>query len=268
MPIVLPILLITLASFAKILHFPEEFTRWLSFLGSPLVSFLLAIFFSYSLFPENAAQRMMACFKSGIEHCGTTLVLVGAGGAFGAILKETSLKEMVSEWLLYNEMSGGLPADYCLSDRCFFKTAQEVYHIGHGAHHQHPGATIGVPRFCNARSNNIGGDGSRQWRDDRLAYQRCVVLGGIAVYGISAKDTYRTHTVLTGLQGVVSFATMMSFVFYCWGKWMSAFVRVCCASREIKIIGRYATSIMALCLAIWLHSVFCILKRRRAPQYL
>ena len=89
MPILLPILLITLASFAKILHFPEGLTKGLSFFGSPLVSFLLAIFFSYSLFPKNASAKMLECFKSGIEHCGTTLVLVGAGGAFGAILKET-----------------------------------------------------------------------------------------------------------------------------------------------------------------------------------
>ncbi|WP_255636947.1 GntP family permease [Dyadobacter sp. NIV53] len=107
MPILLPILLITLASFASILHFPAPLTKWLGFLGSPLVSFLLAIFFSYSLFPEKASEKMMSCFKSGIEHCGTTLVLVGAGGAFGAILKETPLKEMVSEWLTRNEMSGG-----------------------------------------------------------------------------------------------------------------------------------------------------------------
>ena len=66
MPILLPILLITLASFAKILHFPEAMTIWLGFLGSPLVSFLLAIFFSYSLFPEKASEKMISCFKSGI----------------------------------------------------------------------------------------------------------------------------------------------------------------------------------------------------------
>ncbi|MNY66389.1 putative transporter [compost metagenome] len=31
--------------------------------------------------------------------------------------------------------------------------------------------------------------------------------------GISAKDTYRTHTILTGLQGVASFVTTMVLYF-------------------------------------------------------
>jgi len=31
--------------------------------------------------------------------------------------------------------------------------------------------------------------------------------------GISAKDTYRTHTILTGLQGIVSFITTLLLFF-------------------------------------------------------
>lgn len=204
MPIVLPILLITLASLAKILHFQEDVASWLGFLGSPLVSFLCAIFFSYTLFPSDAASNMTACFKSGIEHCGTTLVLVGAGGAFGAILKETSLKEMVSEWLLHNEMSGGYLLLIAFSIAAFFKTAQ-----GSTTSAMVLTTSILAPLLA-----SLGFVTPIQ-----ISFVVMAVGSGAMVVshtndawfwvvsqftGISAKDAYRTHTVLTGLQGVVS----------------------------------------------------------------
>lgn len=204
MPIILPILLITLASSAKIMHFPEELSVWLAFFGSPLVSFLLAIFFSYSLFPKNAAANMTACFKSGIEHCGTTLVLVGAGGAFGAILKETSLKDMVSEWLLHNEMSGVYLLMIAFFIAAFFKTAQ-----GSTTSSMVLTTSILAPLLV-----SLGFVTPIQ-----VAFVVMAVGSGAMVVshtndawfwvvsqftGISAKDAYRTHTVLTGLQGLVS----------------------------------------------------------------
>ncbi|WP_439555421.1 GntP family permease [Dyadobacter sp.] len=209
MPIVLPILLITLASFASILQFPKEWTMWLGFFGSPLVSFLLAIFFSYSLFPENAAERMMFCFKSGIEHCGTTLVLVGAGGAFGAILKETHLKEMVSEWLLSNEMSGGYLLLIAFLIAAFFKTAQ-------GSTTSSMVLTTSILAPLLASLGFITpiqitlvvmavGSGAMVVSHTNDAWFWVVSQ----FTGISARDTYRTHTILTGLQGLVSFAAVM-----------------------------------------------------------
>ncbi|WP_031526867.1 GntP family permease [Dyadobacter crusticola] len=209
MPIVLPILLITLASFASILNFPQQWTIWLEFFGSPLVSFLLAIFFSYSLFPENAAERMMSCFKSGIEHCGTTLVLVGAGGAFGAILKETDLKGMVSEWLLTNEMCGGYMLLIAFFIAAFFKTAQ-----GSTTSSMVLTTSILAPLLA-----SLGfvtpiqitlvvmavGSGAMVVSHTNDAWFWVVSQ----FTGISARDTYRTHTILTGLQGVASFAATM-----------------------------------------------------------
>ena len=209
MPIVLPILLITLASSAKILHFPEQLAAWLGFFGSPLVSFLLAIFFSYSLFPKDAAANMTACFKGGIEHCGTTLVLVGAGGAFGAILKETTLKDMVSEWLLHNEMSGVYLLLIAFFIAAFFKTAQ-------GSTTSSMVLTTSILAPLLASLGFV--------TPIEITFVVMAVGSGAMVVshtndawfwvvsqftGISAKDAYRTHTLLTGLQGVVSLVVTM-----------------------------------------------------------
>ena len=211
MPILLPILLITLASCAKIMHFPDLLASWLGFFGSPLVSFLLAIFFSYSLFPSDPAANMTACFKSGIEHCGTTLVLVGAGGAFGAILKETSLKEMVSEWLLHNEMSGVYLLLIAFSIAAFFKTAQ-----GSTTSSMVLTTSILAPLLA-----SLGFVTPVQ-----ITFVVMAVGSGAMVVshtndawfwvvsqftGMSAKDAYPTHTVLTGLQGLVSLVATVLF---------------------------------------------------------
>lgn len=204
MPILLPILLITIASFAKILHFPEGLTRWLSFFGSPLISFLLAIFFSYSLFPEKPAEKMLSCFKSGIEHCGTTLVLVGAGGAFGAVLKETPLKDMISSWLITNQTSGIVFLLIAFLVAAFFKTAQ--------------GSTTSSMVLTSGILAPLTTSMGFTEPLDLTLLVMAVGSGAMTVShandawfwvvsqftGLTQKDTYRTHTLLTGLQGIVS----------------------------------------------------------------
>lgn len=209
MPILLPIILITLASFARILNFPDVWIKWLGFFGSPLVSFLLAIFFSYTLFPEHAAEKMMACFKSGIEHCGTTLVLVGAGGAFGAILKETSLKEMVSSWLIHNEMSGSYLLLIAFLIAAFFKTAQGSTTSAMVLTTSILAPLLATLGFVTPVQITLivmaVGSGAMIVSHTNDAWFWVVSQ----FTGISTKDTYRTHTILTGLQGIVSFAMTM-----------------------------------------------------------
>ena len=204
MPILLPILLITIASFARILHFNETLTKWLNFFGSPLVSFLIAIFFSYTLFPKKPAEKLFACFKSGIEHCGTTLVLVGAGGAFGAVLKETPLKDMVSTWLVAHQTSGVEFLLIAFLVAAFFKTAQ-------GSTTTSMVLTSGILAPLAA---------SMGFAEPLQLTLLVIAIGSGAMTvshandawfwvvsqftGINQKDAYRTHTVLTGLQGVIS----------------------------------------------------------------
>ena len=156
---------------------------------------------------------MMSCFKSGIEHCGTTLVLVGAGGAFGAILKETSLKEMVSEWLTRNEMSGAYLLLIAFLIAAFFKTAQGST----------TSAMVLTTSILAPLLMSLGfvtpfqitlvvmavGSGAMVVSHTNDAWFWVVSQ----FTGISAKDTYRTHTILTGLQGVASFATTLVLYF-------------------------------------------------------
>ncbi|MCP9746455.1 GntP family permease [Lacihabitans sp. CS3-21] len=208
MPILLPILLISLASFAKILHFPETVTTWLSFIGSPLISFLLAIFLSYFLFPEKPSEWLLECFKSGINHCGTTLVLVGAGGAFGAVLKETSLKQTMTDWLINNQSSGLLFLLFAFLIAAFFKTAQ--------------GSTTSAMVLSSSLLAPILISVGFTQAFELTLLLMAIGSGAMVVShandawfwvvsqftGISQKDAFKTHTLLTGLQGIASFITV------------------------------------------------------------
>ena len=207
MPILLPIILITLASLAKILHFEENITKWLSFIGSPLISFLLAISLSYFLFLEKPALKLFECFKSGINHSGTTLVLVGAGGAFGAVLKETPLKEMMTDWLMNHQSSGILFLVVGFLIAAFFKTAQ-----GSTTSAMVLTSSILAPLLV-----SVGFD-----QPFELTMLLMAIGSGAMVVshandawfwvvsqftGFSQTDAFKTHTLLTGLQGVVSLIT-------------------------------------------------------------
>lgn len=208
MPIVLPIILITVASFAKILNLNETLTHWLNFFGSPLVSFLLAIFFSFSLFPDKPVEKIFSCFKSGIEHCGTTLVLVGAGGAFGAVLKETPLKDLVSNWLMANQTSGIVFLLIAFLVAAFFKTAQGS-------------TTTSMVLTSGILAPLLISMGFTEPFDLTLLVM-AIGSGAMTVShsndawfwvvsqftGLTQADAYKTHTILTGLQGVASIITI------------------------------------------------------------
>lgn len=206
MPILLPIILITLASVAQLFPMPAETLRWISLLGSPLISFIIAILFSYSLFPERSGEKILACFKSGIDHCGTTLVLVGAGGAFGAVLKATTLNELVSNWLMHREVSGVYLLFIAFIIAAFFKTAQGS-------------TTSAMVLTTSILAPLLASLGFVEPLEIVLVV---MAVGSGAMFvshtndawfwvvsqftGISVKDAYRTHTILTGLQGIVSLA--------------------------------------------------------------
>ena len=93
MPIVLPIALICIGSVAA---FPSRplgsgllFTA-AAFLGKPLCALLIGFLFSLLLIRgEDRAERISALITQGLVLAAPILLITGAGGAFGAVIKET-----------------------------------------------------------------------------------------------------------------------------------------------------------------------------------
>jgi GntP family gluconate:H+ symporter len=124
LPIVLPILLIAFASFVNFLSLPENTKTIVQFLGSPLIALLLGLFFSFFLVKKWDKSFLNDLMGEGIKQAGAILILTGAGGSFGALLKATPVAQMVSEWVANSQIGGAwvLVIGYLIA--ALLKTAQ------------------------------------------------------------------------------------------------------------------------------------------------
>lgn len=108
LPILLPILLICLGSVAK---FPSQpfgdgnGLKLFSFLGHPLNALTIGLFLSFLLVKgRNRSERISQSVAEGLVVAAPILLITGAGGAFGAVLKATP----IAEYLQHNLSNLGL----------------------------------------------------------------------------------------------------------------------------------------------------------------
>lgn len=90
LPILLPIILIALASVAG---FPGNplgdgvLYQFVTFIGNPVVALLLGVFLSMTLIPESEKSHTLEWVTQGVTDSAAIMAITGAGGSFGAILK-------------------------------------------------------------------------------------------------------------------------------------------------------------------------------------
>jgi gluconate:H+ symporter, GntP family len=96
LPIAVPLLLIAIASFTFFLDLPDHMRKTIDFLGNPVMALLIG--FGLSLFTVSVEQQkvLQSWIKEGVMHAGGILVIVGAGGVFGEVLKKTPIADLVT----------------------------------------------------------------------------------------------------------------------------------------------------------------------------
>jgi gluconate:H+ symporter, GntP family len=99
LPVAIPVLLIALGSMSSIMQMPEHLNRWAQFIGSPIVALLIGLGLSLLLIKKEEVKSFQQWMREGASHAGPILILVGAGGVFGNILKKTPLADMVQQWV-------------------------------------------------------------------------------------------------------------------------------------------------------------------------
>jgi GntP family gluconate:H+ symporter len=93
-PIVVPILLITLKSIAE---FPTNIfgtgniKTFLVFIGDPTVALLLGVFIAFRLLPSFDKEYINGWIGKGMVNAAAIIMITGAGGAFGQVLKSTPI---------------------------------------------------------------------------------------------------------------------------------------------------------------------------------
>ena len=94
-PIVLPILLIGLGSFVSFAGWTGTFANILLFLGSPVVALLVGVLVSFTLMPKLNEETLTGWIGDGIKDAAPILLITGAGGAFGSVIKATPVAGLI-----------------------------------------------------------------------------------------------------------------------------------------------------------------------------
>ena len=95
-PIIFPIFLIALKSIADYPTYPfgkEIFYEIIVFIGNPLLALMIGVFLSFIL--KNNKDSHFEWTLSGLKEAGVIILITGAGGAFGAVLRAGGIGEVI-----------------------------------------------------------------------------------------------------------------------------------------------------------------------------
>lgn len=97
LPILVPILLIGAASFFSIEQSSISILKsTFLFLGNPIIATLLGVFISYLLSWSTPKDQKNGWVSEALKQAGVIILITGAGGSFGAVLKSIDLSTMIN----------------------------------------------------------------------------------------------------------------------------------------------------------------------------
>ena len=123
LPIIVPIVLIALKSVAE---YPTKplgealLFKVLLFLGNPIVALLIGVFFAFLLGAKVKTKDKGGWVSTALQQAGTIILVTGAGGAFGEVIRSFDFAEALS--LSSESAIGGL--FICFGVAALLKTAQ------------------------------------------------------------------------------------------------------------------------------------------------
>lgn len=105
-PIVLPVMLIALASIVKSLGWNGGLADLTRFIGNPLVALFLGVLVSFRLMPKFDSEHLNGWVGAAIVQAGPILLITGTGGAFGSLLKATPMTALITGLVGNGQVSG------------------------------------------------------------------------------------------------------------------------------------------------------------------
>lgn len=122
-PILIPIVLIALKSIAELpaAPFGDGFLlSMLIFIGDPIIALLIGVCFAFLMVGSSENKIQNEWLEEALKKAGLIILITGAGGAFGAVLRETDLGEFAAG---FAEIGGlGILIPFLIA--AFLKTAQ------------------------------------------------------------------------------------------------------------------------------------------------
>ncbi len=111
-PIVVPIVLIALRSVADFPSAPFGTglaKALLDFIGHPVIALLVGVFLAFALPGPEGEIRQMDWVMAGLRSAGVIILITGAGGAFGNVLRATGIGDVVGKSMVSGQLGLFLP---------------------------------------------------------------------------------------------------------------------------------------------------------------
>lgn len=106
LPIFVPILLIFLNTVTAALNdsgalnLPDVLVSVTTFVGNPVIALLVGVLIAiYGLTRRQKREGTLADMEKGVEGAGIILLVTGAGGALGAVLRDSGTGDAIGEWV-------------------------------------------------------------------------------------------------------------------------------------------------------------------------
>jgi len=99
LPVLVPILLIAIGAFATIEKTDAVIWKIFGVAGNPVIALCAGVILALAAMPQKSKNAISHLLQEGAEKAGGILVIIGAGGAFGAVLATTNIGTHLSEKL-------------------------------------------------------------------------------------------------------------------------------------------------------------------------
>ncbi|WP_440706051.1 GntP family permease [Heyndrickxia oleronia] len=106
LPIILPIILIGIGSIITVVGGNGNIASFFIFLGQPVIALLAGVIAAFTLLPNYTEETLTKWVGEGLYDAAPILLITGAGGAFGTVIKNTGIADVIQGWDLANTFGG------------------------------------------------------------------------------------------------------------------------------------------------------------------
>jgi len=108
LPIIAPIALIGISSIVSIVGMTGSVANFLIFIGDPAIALLIGVLCAFLLLPKFNEETLTKWVGKGLVDSAPILLITGAGGVFGTVIKNAGIQEVIQGWNLQDTFTGVL----------------------------------------------------------------------------------------------------------------------------------------------------------------
>jgi gluconate:H+ symporter, GntP family len=207
LPLILPLVLISAVTLPKVIPALSSLNDIMQVIGQPVIALLIGLLFSFLLVTKSQVKEWPQWISEALKDAGIILLITGAGGAFGAVIKTSGIDVVLKEYVSSSSSQGIIFLGIGYMIAATLKTAQgsTTSAMIITSSLLAPLATVAgfvSPLQLATLVIAIGGGAMTVSHANDSFFWVVSQFGGI-----SSRDAFRSFTLLTFIQGFTAFIT-------------------------------------------------------------